>query len=155
MTAAVTGQQSLAARAITRRSMLAGTAVLAPLGVLSAAPSSGLPPSAAAAWDSACLRFHAARSAHLTFLREVLDPLCRAARGQGQHLTAQIFQLESQGNALCSARHDALAALVSAPAPDLCALRLKFRLAYHEVLQAEDHRGLIRAVLLDLERLAA
>ena len=133
---------------VSRREMMIAGAAL-PLAV----PAPASPALSTRTWDEAVSAYTSARQRHEAFLDHVLDPACRAAKAAGYGITPTISQLEDQGNDLSVQRHAALRQLVSVPAQTTHELRLKFRLAYEEVLQFEDSEGLIRAILADLDRL--
>lgn len=130
-----------------REVMIAGAAL--PLAL----PATAVPALSTGTWDEAVSAYICARQRHEAFLDHVLDPACRAAKAAGQGMTPAISILEDQGNDLGALRHAALRQLVRVPAQTTDQLRLKFRLAYEEVLQFEDSEGLIRAILADLDRL--
>lgn len=131
---------------VSRREILSIGAAL-PLAV----PAPASPALSTRTWDEAVSAYTSARQRHEAFLDNVLDPACRAAKATGHGMTPTISQLEDQGNDLGALRHAALRELVGVPAQTTHQLRLKFRLAYEEVLQFEDSEGLIRAILADLE----
>lgn len=149
---------------LTRRSVLAAAAAVS--GAAAAVPCVAKAALIAAeprtfvaggpgAWERALQSWTAARNRHETFLVEVLDPAVRAAASRGAGLTPAIVHLEEQGDDLCHARHDALRDLIAVPACNPEALRLKFRLAYEEVLRFDDHTGFVCAILADCDRLAS
>ncbi len=110
-------------------------------------------PATATTWEQALAAFEAARQRHEQFLATILDPAVRAAQARGLGLTPHISALEDEGNELCGDRYDALHILAAAPAPDLPALLVKFRLVHDEALRHEDPHGMAGAILADLERL--
>jgi len=84
------------------------------------------------------------RLAHELSKRRVRKRLMRRHR---------VYELEDRGNDLASVKGDALFQLIAIPAPDREGALLKMRLAYEEVLQHEDHDGVVRLIFADVERL--
>lgn len=134
---------------LNRRSVLA-LAATAPVST----PVAAAHPQVLSTWDLALEHYRTARRRHEAYLATVLDPIFCSAEASSPGLTPRMSDLEVEGDALCSVRHDALAVLMDLPAPCLASLGLKFRLAYTEVLQFEDGHGFIKAMLTDFQRLS-
>lgn len=117
--------------------------------------AAGADPVCETSWDLALADYRAARQRHEVYLAKVLDPMLRSAVASGAGVNSRIAQLEAKGDALCSARHDALAALVNVPAPCWDSLGQKFGLAYAEFLQFDDSTGVLRTMLGDMGRLSS
>src|SRR5690242_18961417 len=120
----------MAALACSRRGMISATFV-SPVLVASG------PVRSADLWDAALAEYIAARKAHEVFLAAVLDPAAKDAAGSYELLSSRVFPLEVKGDDLCAVRHDALQKLVGLRASDFDQRRVKFRLAYEEVLRFE------------------
>lgn len=111
-------------------------------------------PNGRRAWGLALKQYNAARKRHEAYLARVLDPLLCSEESHSPCNASRVGDLEAESDALCSARHDALAVLMDLPAPCLASLCTKFRLAYEEVLQFEDGNGFLQSLLADLDRLS-